>query len=61
MLTEEEMIQLLRDVSQNRSFIDRMSKLMETFALKLNSITEKINMLFDQIEEIDNEIDEIKK
>ena len=61
MLTDEEMIQLLKDVSQNRGFIDRISRLMESFALKLNSITEKINLLFDQIEEIDNEIDEIKK
>ena len=61
MLTEEQMIQLLNDVSQNRSFIDRMSKLMETFALRISGITEKIDLLFNQLEEIDNEIEKIKK
>lgn len=61
MLTEEQMIQLLNDVSQNRGFIDRMSLIMEKLAVKLSKHTEKINMLFEQIEEIDNEIEKIKK
>lgn len=61
MITDEQMIQLLKDVSQNRGFIDRMSSLMEKFAIRLSSLTEKINILFEQIEEIDNEIEKIKK
>lgn len=60
MLTDEQLKELLKDVTTNRGFIDRISRTLEILALKISDHAEKIELLFSQVEEIDSEIEQIK-